>query len=58
MWISALFGAKIFEFFEIYGVSTRTRELIQMWIICRQEGKRGVNFLRFCPDGPNRDRNR
>jgi len=34
---SALFGAKNFGFFEIYGVSTRTRE-------------EGVNFSRFCAD--------
>jgi len=32
---SALFGAKNSEFFEIYGVSSRTRE-------------EGVKFSRFC----------
>jgi len=37
---SKFFGAKIFRFFEIYGVSARTRgELSQ----CGQEGE-GVNF--------------
>jgi len=35
---SALFGAKNFEFFEIYGVSARTR------------GEEGVDFSRFCAD--------
>jgi len=34
---SALFGAKIIGFFEIYGVSART-------------GGEGVNFSRFCAD--------
>jgi len=34
---SALFGAKSFGFYEIYGVSARTK------------GK-GVNFSRFCAD--------
>jgi len=49
MWTSALFGAKIILFFEIFGVSARTRggekRLEPVWT----EGK-GVSFSRFCPD--------
>jgi len=37
MRMSALFGAKILWFFEIYDVSARTRG-------------EGINFLRFCAD--------
>jgi len=32
MWTSALFVAKTFEFFEIYGVSTRTRGLSSLFL--------------------------
>jgi len=48
MWTSALFGAKNFEFFKIYGVSTRTRGLSQ----CRHfaDKEEGVIFSRFCED--------
>jgi len=35
---SVLFGAKIFRFFEIYGVSARTRGVEPMWTFCEQGG--------------------
>jgi len=49
MWTSALFGAKIIGFIEIYGVSARTRgELSQ----CGHFSDKGeeVILLRFCTD--------
>jgi len=47
----AFFGTKNFEFFEIYGVSARTKkEVVEpVWTFCRQGGG-GVKFLRFCAD--------
>jgi len=47
---SALFGAKYFGYFEIYGMSARTREneVEPVRIFCDQV--KGVNLLRFCAD--------
>jgi len=45
---SAPFGAKTFEFFEIYGVSARKRGLSSADILRTRE--EGVNFLQFCRD--------
>jgi len=46
---SALFGAKTFFFFEIYGVSARTRGEISQ---CEHfsDNVEGVEFSRFCAD--------
>jgi len=49
MHTTALFGTKIFRFFEIYGVSTLTREVEPVRTFCGQAGM-GVNFLRFYVD--------
>jgi len=51
------FGAKNFEFLEIYGVSTRTEEIDWTQTFCGQGACGGrVNFSRFCAnvfmDGP------
>jgi len=45
---SALFGEKNFGYFEIYGVSARTRGIgvEPVRTFCEQGG--GVNFSRFC----------
>jgi len=49
---SALFGAKNFGFFEIHGLSERTRrrEVEPVRTFCRQGWGWRVNFLRFCAD--------
>jgi len=44
---SALFVAKNFGFFEIYGVSARTREVEPVRAFFGQEG---VSFSRYCAD--------
>jgi len=51
MRITTLFGEKNFVFFEIYGVSARTRaeEVGPVMSFCGQ-GEWGANFLRFCAD--------
>jgi len=51
MWASAHFGAKIIGFFEIYGVSARTKGkgVEPVWTFCAQRG-RGVSVSRFCAD--------
>jgi len=48
---SALFGAKTFEFFKIYGVFARTREreVCRVRIFCRQVEKGSV-FRDVCAD--------
>jgi len=49
MWTSALFSTKNFGFFEIYGVSARTRGRV-VEPVRRFFGQGGVNFSRFCAD--------
>jgi len=46
---SALFGAKTFEFFEIYGVSARTRDGLLSVDIFRTR-KKGGQFFTLCAD--------
>jgi len=48
MWKSALFGKKIIELFEIYGVPARTRweRIDPVQTFCGQ-GERGPIFLNF-----------
>jgi len=50
LWTSELFVAKIF--FEIYGVSARTRGVEPVRTFYEQGGGE-VNFLRFCTDTLN-----
>jgi len=47
MWTSSLFGAKNFRFFEIYGVSARSRGEVGL-SQCGQEGRGSVfrDFVR------------
>jgi len=45
---SALFGAKRLEFFEIYGMSARTRG--RGWASADIGQVESVNFSRFCAD--------
>jgi len=50
---SALFDAKNFGFFEIYGVSVRTKGVRTYCRQCRHfadKGEREVNFSRVCAD--------
>jgi len=51
MRMSALFGAKNFKFFEIYGVPAQTGERggLSQYGNFSDKGK-GVNFSRFCAD--------
>jgi len=46
----ALFGAKNFGFFEIYGVSARTRKEGLSQCGHFSNNGEGVNFSRFCTD--------
>jgi len=47
-WMSALFGAKNFEFFEIYGMSAQARGVDRANADNLRTGGEGVNFSRFC----------
>jgi len=47
---SAPFGAKNIEFFEIYGVSARTKWEVEPVLTFFGQGGEGVNFSRFCAD--------
>jgi len=47
MWMSALFGAKIIGFFEIYGVSARTRGVKSVRTFFGK-GERGQFFAILC----------
>jgi len=52
---SALFGAKFFEFFEIYVVSARTRGVEPVQTFCGERGRRSIfrDFVRTSfKDGP------